>query len=86
MAGPMSSLADLDRTKIVDVDLGSSEFKQNARNILAEWARRPPFYVFSSGPPQVVCGRYADVQDVFSDTDEIERVTKVVESAGIKAE
>jgi cytochrome P450 len=69
MAGPMSSLADLDRTKIVDVDLGSSEFKQNARNILAEWARRPPFYVFSSGPPQVVCGRYADVQDVFSDTE-----------------
>src|ERR1700716_3737653 len=68
-AGPMSSLADLDRTKIVDVDLGSSEFKQNARNILAEWARRPPFYVFSSGPPQVVCGRYADVQDVFSDTE-----------------
>jgi cytochrome P450 len=65
----MSSLADLDRTKIVDVDLGSSEFKQNARNILAEWARRPPFYVFSSGPPQVVCGRYADVQDVFSDTE-----------------
>ena len=69
MAGPMSSLADLDRTKIVDVDLGSSEFKQNARNILAEWARRPPFYVLSSGPPQVVCGRYADVQDVFSDTE-----------------
>ena len=69
MAGPMSSLADLDRTKIVDVDLGSSEFKQNARNILAEWARRAPFYVFSSGPPQVVCGRYADVQDVFSDTE-----------------
>jgi cytochrome P450 len=69
MAGPTSSLADLDRTKIVDVDLGSSEFKQNARNILAEWARRPPFYVFSSGPPQVVCGRYADVQDVFSDTE-----------------
>jgi cytochrome P450 len=69
MAGPMSSLADLDRTKIVDVDLGSSEFKQNARNILAEWAKRPPFYVFSSGPPQVVCGRYADVQDVFSDTE-----------------
>jgi cytochrome P450 len=69
MAGPTSSLADLDRTNIVDVDLGSSEFKQNARNILAEWARRPPFYVFSSGPPQVVCGRYADVQDVFSDTE-----------------
>jgi cytochrome P450 len=65
----MSSLADLDWNKVVDVDLGSSAFKQNARSILAQWARRPPFYVFSSGPPQVVCGRYADVQEVFSDTE-----------------
>jgi hypothetical protein len=46
----LSSLAELDRSKILDVDLGSSEFKQNARRLLAEWARRPPFYVFSSGP------------------------------------
>ena len=65
----MSSLADLDRSKVVEVDLGGSAFKQNARSILAEWARRPPFYVLSSGPPQVVCGRYADVQEVFSDTE-----------------
>jgi cytochrome P450 len=65
----MSSLIDLDRSKVVDVDLGSSEFKQNARAILAGWARRPPFYVLSSGPPQVVCGSYADVHEVFSDTE-----------------
>src|SRR6266446_9491932 len=65
----MSALSELDRSKVVDVDLGSSEFKQNARSILAEWARRPPFYVLSSGPVQVVCGRYADVHEVFSDTD-----------------
>ena len=65
----MSSLIDLDRSKVIDVDLGSSEFKQNARAILAGWARRPPFYVLSSGPPQVVCGRYADVHEVFSDTE-----------------
>src|SRR5262245_52480303 len=67
--GNMSSLIDLDRSKVVDVDLGSDEFKQNARAILAGWARRPPFYVLSSGPPQVVCGRYADVHEVFSDTE-----------------
>ena len=64
----MSPVLDLDRAKVVDVDLGSSAFKQNARAILADWARRPPFYVLTSGPPQVVCGRYADVQEVFSDT------------------
>lgn len=64
----MSSLADLDASKVVDIDLGSHAFKQNARAHLAEWAKRPPFYVFSSGPPQVVCGRYADVHEVFADT------------------
>src|SRR5262245_18304258 len=67
--GVMLSLSGLDSSKIVDVDLGSSEFKQNARTILAGWARRPPFYVLSSGPPQVICGRYADVHEVFSDTE-----------------
>src|SRR5436853_1945595 len=61
-------MLDLDPSKVVDLDLGSSEFKQNARNILAEWAKRPPFYVLSSGPVQVICGRYADVHEVFSDT------------------
>ena len=65
----MSSLAELDTRNAVDIDLGSGAFKQNARSILAEWARRPPFYVLGRGPPQVVCGRYADVQEVFSDTE-----------------
>ena len=36
---------------------------------MAEWARRPPFYVLGKGPPQVVVGRYADVHKVFSDTE-----------------
>lgn len=65
----MPFVADLDPTKIIDIDLGGSEFKQNARGILAEWARRPPFYVVADGPVQVVCGRYADVQQVFADTE-----------------
>jgi len=63
----MTTLAELDRDKIVDIDLGSSAFKQNAHRHMAEWATRPPFYVLSNGPPQVVVGRYADVQDVFAD-------------------
>jgi cytochrome P450 len=65
----MSALSELDRSKVVDIDLGGSEFKQNARDILAEWAKRPPFYVLSSGPAQVICGRYADVHEIFSDTE-----------------
>jgi cytochrome P450 len=51
----------------VEIDLGSAEFKTNARKHLAEWAVRPPFYVLSNGPPQVIVGRYADVHEVFSD-------------------
>jgi len=65
----MLSLTDLDASNVVDLDLGSSEFKQNARRLMAEWARRPPFYVLSNGPPQVICGRYAHVHEVFADTE-----------------
>jgi cytochrome P450 len=64
----MSSIAGLDMSKVVDIDLGSSAFKQNAHRLMAEWAQRPPFYVLAYGPPQVVCGRYADVAKVFADT------------------
>jgi cytochrome P450 len=65
----MSALAELDRDNVVDVDLGSAEFKANAHRHMAEWARRPPFYVLGKGPPQVVVGRYADVHRVFSDVE-----------------
>ena len=42
-------LAELDRRNVVDVDLGSDEFKANAHRHMAEWARRPPFYVLGKG-------------------------------------
>jgi cytochrome P450 len=61
---------DLDRNNVVDIDLGDAEFKANAHRHMAEWARRPPFYVLRKGaPPQVIVGRYADVQKVFTDTE-----------------
>ena len=65
----MSLLPELDRSNVVDVDLGSAEFKANAHRYMAEWARRRPFYVLGKGPPQVVVVRYADVHRVFSDTE-----------------
>src|SRR6476661_804979 len=69
----MTAVAELDRTNVVDIDLGSAEFKANAHRLMAEWATRRPFYVQSGGPTQgpvqVVVGRYADVHKVFSDTD-----------------
>jgi cytochrome P450 len=65
----MASMLDLDRSRIVEVDFGSSAFRQNARRIVAEWARRPPFYVMQDGMPQVVCGRYADANAVLADTE-----------------
>jgi cytochrome P450 len=65
----MLSLAELYRDDVVDVDLGSAEFKANAHRHMAEWARRRPFYVLGKGPQQVVVGRYADVHRVFSDTE-----------------
>jgi cytochrome P450 len=65
----LSLPTDLDESNVVEVDLGSSAFKQDARRQMAEWARRPPFYVLSNGPPQVICGRYAHVHEVFADTE-----------------
>ena len=62
-------LSELDRRNVVDVELGSDTFKANAHRHMAEWAKRPPFYVLGKGPPQVVVGRYADVHRVFSDTE-----------------
>jgi len=53
----MSSLAELDRDKIVDLDFTSAEFRRNAHRHVAGWARRPPFYVLGNGPPQVIVGR-----------------------------
>jgi cytochrome P450 len=62
-------MSSLDRSNVVDVDLGSAAFKASAHRHMAEWARRRPFYVLGKGPPQVVVGRYADVHHVFSDTE-----------------
>ncbi len=63
----MLSLGKVDRGNSIELDLGSAEFKANARSHLAKWATRPPFYVFNNGPPQVIVGRYADVLEVFTD-------------------
>jgi cytochrome P450 len=59
----------LDPSNVVDIDLGSAEFKANAHRHMADWARRRPFYVVGNGPPQVVVGRYEDVRQVVSDTE-----------------
>jgi cytochrome P450 len=65
----MSYLAELDRSNVVDINLGDAEFKANAHNHMADWATRRPFYVLGQGQPQVIVGRYADVHKVFSDTE-----------------
>jgi cytochrome P450 len=62
-------LGALDSNKIVALDFHGAEFRQNAHRIVADWARRTPFYVLGDGPPQVIVGRYADVHEVFSDAE-----------------
>ena len=57
----------IDADKIVDIDVGSADFKRNARTIVAGWANAPPFYILSGGNVEVVVGRYADVSEVFTD-------------------
>jgi cytochrome P450 len=63
----MTTLTELDHSNVWELDLGGPEFKSNAQKYLSEWATRPPIYVFNNGPAQVIVGRYADVQEVFTD-------------------
>ena len=63
----MFSIEGLDPAKISTINLGGAELKANARQILYGWATNPPFYILNNGPPQVVVGRYSDVQEVFTD-------------------
>jgi cytochrome P450 len=67
--GRLGFIGDLDRSKIVDLDFAAAEFRQQAHSLVADWPRRPPFYVLGKGPPQVIVGRYAEVHEVFSDTE-----------------
>ena len=67
--GRQDFVDELDRSKIVALDFTSAEFRRNAHRLVADWARRPPFYVLGDGPPQVIVGRYADVHEVFSDAE-----------------
>jgi cytochrome P450 len=62
-------IASLDRANAVEMNLGDAAFKKNAIAHISSWARRPPFYVFTNGPPQVVAGRYADVHEIFTSPD-----------------
>ena len=65
----MSVVAELDRSKIVQLDFRSDDFRKHAHRHVAAWARRAPFYVLGDGPPQLIVGRYADVNEVFSDAE-----------------
>jgi cytochrome P450 len=60
--------AALEHSNTWEIDVGSAEFKANALRYLSEWASRPPMYVLNTAPTQVIVGRYADVQEVFTDT------------------
>ena len=60
-------ISDLDNSRVQQIDLGGAHLKANARELLYGWATNPPFYVLNNGPPQVIVGRYRDVQEVFTD-------------------
>lgn len=63
----MTTLTELDRSNVWEIDVGSAEFKANALQYLSEWAKRPPIYLFNNGLTHVIVGRYGDVHEVFTD-------------------
>lgn len=63
----MSTLVAQEQDNSVELDFGGADFKAHAREHLADWAKRRPFYVINNGPTQVIAGRHADVQEIYSD-------------------
>lgn len=63
----MSDLLDwLDPENFVDIDLQTDIVRQQFPGILADWARRPPFYIVQNGNPQVIVARHADMKEVLN--------------------
>jgi cytochrome P450 len=58
-----------DPGNVVDLHIGTEEFRNNFQEIAASWATRPPFYVVADGVLQVYVCRYADIQEVFRAQD-----------------
>jgi cytochrome P450 len=69
MALAMMEKYDLDPALIYDVGLGTHELKQNFRQILREWATRPPFYVIVDDSPHVIVANYETAKQVFLDKE-----------------
>lgn len=63
----MHARVEADRANSTELDVGGQHFKSHARRYLAQWALQRPFYIFNNGPPMVIAGRYADVQEIFTD-------------------
>jgi len=60
-------IESLDRSKIVDIDLGSADTKRNMRTLSASWATGDPFYVLRDGFVFVLCCRHRDALEVYQD-------------------
>ena len=68
----MLSPLDLDASNVVEIDLGSAEFKANAHRHMADWATRKPFYVLGQGQPQVIVGAVANAAKTLRHLDWVE--------------
>ncbi|ALG91671.1 hypothetical protein TQ29_17600 [Actibacterium sp. EMB200-NS6] len=62
-------LEDLDQQYYIDLDLAEESVRQNGIQHMRDWAKRGPFYCNRRGIPVVVCGRYADAQEVYLNPD-----------------
>jgi cytochrome P450 len=62
----MTDITEIDRAKILDVDLYGA-VKYNPYEYYIEWNARPPFYILSEGHPQAVFTRLEDTRTVLND-------------------
>lgn len=66
----VATLDELEPGNFLPLSLGSDELRQNALcGLIASWGMRRPFYLRQNGVLSVMCGRLADVREVYMDSE-----------------
>jgi cytochrome P450 len=77
-------LERLDPANFVDIDLQTDVVRQLFPGILAEWAKRPPFYILQNGNPQAIIARHADMKEVLNGRGRFAAVPPATSTPGMR--
>ncbi|MDB5685713.1 MAG: putative cytochrome [Rhizorhabdus sp.] len=77
-------LERLDPANFVDIDLQTDIVRQLFPGILADWAKRPPFYILQNGNPQAIIARHADMKEVLNGRGRFAAIPPATSTPGMR--